>query len=297
LATPPTAPRRSALDSTLALAAAALLAACGRTSNTVTVAGTVEIREVRLSPLASGRLERLLKDEGDSVRAGDTVAVLHQPGLEAMIEQRRALADAAAQRNAEIRAAIADSARAANDLARARVLRTQGIASPQELDRAQTSAAAAAARLQSVRAGVRESDAARAAVQVTESIRDQLVLIAPSDGIVLTRFAERGEMIAAGVPVVSIGIVNAPWVRAYVGERFVARLRTGLAVKIRVDGYDTPFTGHVTEISPRAEFTPRAALTERERADLVFGIKAAIDDNGGRLKAGMPVRVEIPLLP
>src|SRR6185437_4050716 len=144
---------------------------------------------------------------------------------EAMIEQRRALADAAAQRNAEIRAAIADSARAANDLARARVLRTQGIASPQELDRAQTSAAAGAARLQSVRAGVRESDAARAAVQVTESIRDQLVLIAPSDGIVLTRFAERGEMIAAGVPVVSIGIVNAPWVRAYVGERFVARLK------------------------------------------------------------------------
>ena len=53
----------------------------------------------------------------------------------------------------------------------------------------------------------------------------------------------------------------------------------------------------MTEIAPRAEFTPRAALTERERADLVFGIKVAIDDTGGRLKAGMPVRVEIPLLP
>jgi HlyD family secretion protein len=223
--------------------------------------------------------------------------VLHQPGLAALIEQQRALADAAAQRTAEIRAAVADSTRTANDLARARVLRAQGIASPQELDRAQTNAAAAAARLQSVRAGVRESQAARAGAEVTESIRDQLVLIAPADGIVLTRFAERGEMIAPGVPVVSIGVVNAPWVRAYVGERFVARLKTGVAVKIRADGYDTAFSGHVTEISPRAEFTPRAALTERERADLVFGIKAAIDDNGGRLKAGMPVRVDIPLLP
>ncbi|HKA59049.1 MAG TPA: efflux RND transporter periplasmic adaptor subunit [Gemmatimonadales bacterium] len=298
MATSRSASRRSSLDSALALAAAALLAACGRSSTTLSVAGTVEIREVRLSPLSSGQLKRLLKDEGDSVHAGDTVAVLDQPGLDARIEQSRALADAAAQRTAEIRAAIADSTRTANDLARARALQPQGIASPQELDRAQSAAAAAAARLQSVRAAVRESQAARAAVQVTESIRDQLVLIAPSDGIVLTRFAERGEMIAAGVPVVSIGVVHAPWVRAYVGERFVARLKTGLTVSIHADGYsNASFAGHITEIAPRAEFTPRAALTERERADLVFGIKVAIDDTTGRLKAGMPVRVEIPLLP
>jgi HlyD family secretion protein len=243
-------------------------------------------------------LERLLKDEGDSVRSGDTVGVLEQPGLAAQIEQRRALAEAASARTAEIRAAVADSERTANDLTRVRTLRTQGITSPQDYDRAQSAAATAAARLQSVRAAVREAQAARAALAATAAIRDQLVLIAPSDGIVLTRFAERGEMIAAGVPVVSIGLVRTPWVRAYVGERFVARLRTGLAVKVRVDGYpDSSFAGEITEIAPRAEFTPRAALTERERADLVFGIKVAIGDSGGRLKAGMPVHVEIPLLP
>jgi len=284
----------------LAVAALALLAAaaCSHSSDTLRVAGTVEIREVRLSPLASGRLQRLLKDEGDSVRTGDTIAVLEQPGLDALIEQRRALADAAATRTAEIRAAEADSTRAANDLARTRVLRTQGIASPQELDRLQTAAAAAAARLQSVRAAVRESQAARAAAQATEAIRDQLVLLAPADGIVLTRFAERGEVIAAGVPVVAIGVVRSPWVRAYIGERYVARVKPGLAVRIRADGYsDSTFTGHITEIAPRAEFTPRAALTERERADLVFGIKVSIDDSSGRLKAGMPVQVDLPLQP
>lgn len=277
---------------------ALLAAACGRSSNTLTVAGTVEIREVRLSPLAAGRLQRLLKDEGDSVRSGDTVAVLEQPGLAAQIEQRRALADAAATRTAEIRAAIADSQRAANDLARARVLRQQGIASPQELDRLETAAATSAARLSAVRGAVRESQAARAAAQATESIRDQLVVLSPADGIVLTRFAERGEVLVAGAPVVSVGLVRAPWVRAYVGERFVARLRTGQDVRIRIDGYpDTSFAGQVSEIAPRAEFTPRAALTERERADLVFGIKIATDGGGGRLKAGMPVQVEIPLQP
>jgi HlyD family secretion protein len=288
--------------SSLALVTAALTAgaaaACHRSSNTLTVAGTIEIREVRLSPLASGRLQRLLKDEGDSVRAGDTVAVLEQPGLSAQIEQRRALADAATTRTAEIRAAEADSQRTANDYARAKVLAVQGIASPQELERMQSVAAAAAARLQSVRASVRESQAAHAATEVTESIHDQLTVLAPADGIVLTRFAEQGEVIAAGVPVVSIGLVREPWVRAYVGERFVARLQTGQAVRIRVDGYpDTSFAGTIIEISPRAEFTPRAALTERERADLVFGIKVSTDGGGGRLKPGLPVRLEIPLLP
>ena len=288
---PPTSP--------VALGALALLAAaCGGPSNTLTVAGTVEIREVRLAPLATGRLQRLLKDEGDTVHSGDTVAILEQPGLGALIEQRQALAGAAAARTAEIRAAEADSQRAANDLARARVLREQGAASAQEFERLQSAAAAAAARLQAVRAAIRESDAARAATRVTEAIRDELVLLAPADGIVLTRFAEPGEAITAGMPVVSIGLVHAPWIRAYVGERFVARIKTGQEVRIRVDGYpDTTFAGHVTEIAARAEFTPRAALTERERADLVFGIKIAIDRPDGRLKGGMPVRVDIPLLP
>jgi len=262
------------------------------------VAGTVEIREVRLAPLASGRLHRLLKDEGDSVHAGDTVAVLDQPGLDALIEQRHALAQAAQTRTAEIRAATADSQRVANDLQRTRVLRAQGIASPQELERLQSAAAAAAARLQAVRGSVRESEAARAGAQVTESIRDQLVVLSPADGIVLTRFAEPGEVIAAGVPVVSIGLVREPWIRAYVGERYIARLRVGQDVRIRVDGYpDTAFAGRITEIAPRAEFTPRAALTERERADLVFGIKVGTDGGGGRLKAGLPVEVEIPVQP
>lgn len=285
----------------LALAASLLWGgACGGSSNTLTVSGTVEIREARLAPLAAGRLQRLLKDEGDSVRVGDTIAVLEQPGLGALIEQRRALAAAAATRTAEIRAAEADSTRAANDLGRARVLRQQGIASPQELERLQSAAAATAARLQAVRASVRESEAARAAAAYTESIRDQLVVLSPADGIVLTRFAERGEAINAGVPVVSIGLVHTPWIRAYVGERYIARLKTGQDVRITVDGYpDTSFAGHISEIASRAEFTPRAALTERERADLVFGIKVTTEGEGagGRLKAGMPVRVQIPLLP
>ncbi|OLC69321.1 MAG: hypothetical protein AUH78_24115 [Gemmatimonadetes bacterium 13_1_40CM_4_69_8] len=273
---------------------------CRGNGDVLQVSGTVEIREIRLAPLASGRLARLLKDEGDTVRAGDTVAVLEQPGLRELIQQRRAQALAAAARTAEVEAAVADSQRAANDVARARPLRANGVVSPQQFDNLQSVAAAAAARLQAVRASVRESYAARAALAATEAIKDQLTIIAPADGIILTRYAEAGEALGVGTPVVSLGVVGRPWIRAYVGELDFARVKLGQSVQVRVDGYpDTAFTGRISDIAARAEFTPRAALTERERADLVFAIKVSMDggDAGGRLKAGVPVTLEIPRLP
>jgi HlyD family secretion protein len=276
---------------------ALFLAACPSQPTSLQLSGTVEIRELRLASLAAGRVARLLKDEGDSVRRGDTIALLEQPGLSALIGQRRAQAQAAERRTAEVAAALADSARAANDLARASRLREQGIMAPQQYDNLVSAATAAAARLQAIRSAASDARAAAQGLAATEAIRDELVLIAPADGIILTRYLEPGEAAAVGTPIVSLGVVSQPWVRAYVGERFIARLRPGQTVAIRADGVGAPIAGRVIEIASRAEFTPRAALTERERADLVFGIKVAFDDPAGRLKAGLPVTLEIPLTP
>jgi HlyD family secretion protein len=279
--------------------AAVAAASCHGSSDVLRVSGTVEIRELQLAPLAAGRLARLLKDEGDSVHRGDTIAVLEQPGLEDLVRQRRAQAQAAGVRTAEITAAVADSQRAAGDLRRAVPLHATGIIPDQQYDNLASAAVAAAARLQAVRAATGDSAAARASLLATEAIREQLTVVTPEDGIVLTRFADPGEALSAGTPVVSIGLVRRPWVRAYVGERFIGRVAVGRPATIRVDGIDRALPGRVVEIAPRAEFTPRAALTERERADLVFGIKVQADsqDLGGRLKAGMPVTLELQLLP
>ena len=276
------------------------VAACHRTGTTLTVSGTVEIRDVQLAPLTSGRLVRLLKDEGDTVRRGDTVAVLSQPGLDALIGQRRALARAAAFRVAEVQAAEADSARAASDLARGERLRQQSIISQQQYDGLKAGAAAAAARLAAMRAAPSESAAASAAVSAALATRDELTILAPEDGVVLTRYAEAGEVLTAGTPVISLGLVRRPWIRAYVGDRFIARLAVGQRAAIRVDAYPgREFEARVVEIAPQAEFTPRVALTERERADLVFGIKVepTEGDAGGKLKGGMPVTLDLTLLP
>lgn len=276
-----------------------LFIGCHADAGVLRVSGTVEIRELQLAPLASGRLLRLLTDEGDTVRRGDTIALLEQPGLDALIRQRRAQAQAAGIRVNEVAAAVADSARAASDLARATPLAEKNIVSQQQYDALRAAAAAATARLAAVRAAPSESAAAVAALAAAVDIRDQLTIIAPEDGIVLTRFADPGEVLAAGTPVVSLGVVRRPWIRAYVGDRDVARVKLGASVAVRLDGTKDALPGRIVDISPRAEFTPRAALTERERADLVFGIKVELDagDAGGRVKAGMPVTVEIPLLP
>lgn len=273
------------------------LLSCSSPPNTLQVPGTVEIRDVRVSSLAAGRLVRLFKDEGDSVRRGDTIAVLEQPGLSAMIGQRRAQAEAARHRTADVAAAAADSARAANDVARATPLRERGIVSPQQFDALTTAAAAATARLQAAHAALSDAHAAREGVASTEAIQNDLVLTAPAAGVILTRFLEPGEVAGVGTPIVAIGVVAEPWVRAYVGERDLPRVHLGSTVSIHADGISGAISGRIVEIAPRAEFTPRAALTDRERADLVFGIKVSFADPAGRLKAGLPVTLDVPLTP
>jgi HlyD family secretion protein len=285
---------------TLAASMALLSAGCRGSSDRLQVSGTIEIRQILLASMTSGRLTRLLRDEGDTVHRGDTVAVLEQPGLDALITQRRAQAEGATLRVAEVAVARADSARAANDLARAERLQQQNIISQQQYDGLKAAAAAGAARLAARRAASSEVAAASAGVAAAVATRDELTIVAPEDGIVLSRYANPGEVLNTGTPILSLGLVRRPWIRAYVGDHYVGRIKVGQAATVRVDAYPgRDFAGHIVEIASQAEFTPRVALTERERADLVFGIKVepADGDAEGRLKAGMPVTLDVPLLP
>ncbi len=288
------------LARTLAGIAVLLSASCRGATDRLQVSGTIEIRQLRLAPLTYGRLERLLKDEGDTVRRGDTLAVLSQPGLDALITQRRAQVEAATLRVAEVAAAQADSERAANEFARAERLLQQSIISQQQYDGMKTAAAAASARLAARRAASSEVAVASAAVAAVLATRDELTIIAPEDGVILSRYADPGEALATGTPVLSLGLVHRPWIRAYIGDRYIGRLKVGGTASVHVDAYpDQTFPGRIIEIGSQAEFTPRVALTERERADLVFGIKVEPTDAdaGGRLKAGMPVTLDVPLMP
>jgi HlyD family secretion protein len=137
--------------------------------------------------------------------------------------------------------------------------------------------------------------AARAALQSASATSGDLTLVAPEYGVVLGRWTDPGEVVAAGTPVVTIGQPRRPWVRVYVAERALPRLRVGQTVTARLDGVeDRGFPGRIVAIADRAEFTPRVALTEKERADLVFGVKVEFRDTTGMLKAGLPATVVLP---
>jgi HlyD family secretion protein len=133
---------------------------------------------------------------------------------------------------------------------------------------------------------------ARAQLERAEAAATDLVLTAPSAGTVLARHVEPGEVLAAGVPAVSLGDPARPWIRVFVPAPAVAAIRVGQTARVRVEGVPgRTFEGRVVSIATRAEFTPRVALTEQERADLLFGVKLELRDTTGTLKAGLPATV------
>jgi membrane fusion protein YbhG len=303
------------------------IAACHRSSDgPVQGTGTIEVRQLDVSPQVPARVLRVLSDEGASVRAGDTLVILTQSTTRADIagqEARVRAAEAslrealAGPRSAEIqraqanlRAAEADVERTRRELERMRPLAEKAVVSRQALDDATAAAQSATARrdaareaLQLLQEGTRpeqlqaaraEVASARAALAATQAVAQDLVLTAPVDGVVISRNAEPGELLAAGQSAMTLGQSAAPFVRVYVPTRQLPRVRQGQGAVARLDGFpDHPIPGEVVAINPQAEFTPRVALTEEERADLLFGVKVALSDTTGLLRPGLPATVTL----
>jgi HlyD family secretion protein len=115
---------------------------------------------------------------------------------------------------------------------------------------------------------------------------------------VMGRWAEPGETVSAGQSVLTVGRTDRPYTRIYVGEKVLPRLKVGQMLEATLDGYpDRRFRGRIAALADKAEYTPRVALTETERADLLFGVKVEFADPSGMLKAGLPLNVRLPASP
>ena len=149
-------------------------------------------------------------------------------------------------------------------------------------------------RAERMRAARADAAGARASVEGARATARDLVLVAPVAGTITSRAAQPGEVIGTGQPALTISETNRQTVRVFVGQGALSRLKIGQTVRAVLDAYpDRTFTGKIVAISPKAEFTPRVALTETERADLLFAVKAEFSDSTGMLKAGIPVTVRI----
>ena len=131
---------------------------------------------------------------------------------------------------------------------------------------------------------------------ISEAQLDDTVIYAPIDGVVLVKSAEAGEVLAAGTTIVTIGDVDHPWLRAYVGETELGRVKLGQKVKLTTDSYaNKSYEGTVSFIASDAEFTPKQIQTKEERVKLVYRIKVDVDNSAHELKNNMPVDGEIQL--
>ena len=266
--------------------------------------GTVEVPEVDLGAMSAARVISIRVEEGARVEAGDTIALLSQVELgPTLTAQGARVAGAGAnlrdlvagarpeeirRAEAEVGAATAELDRSTKELARMRDLASRDVVSKQTLDNAATAEGVARARLSSaeeslrllkagtrperIAAGRAELANARAALAQLEARAADLVLVAPVAGIVLSRNAEPGEGLAPNVPVVTLGETARPYVRVFVPQSRVTGLAVGSAAQVVTED-GRALAGRVVAINPKAEYTPRVALSEQERADLMFGVK------------------------
>ncbi len=170
----------------------------------------------------------------------------------------------------ELRAAQARLERAQAQLAVAMADTTQ-----QQLDQAQAAVASA-----------------RAALDVILTQIDKLELAAPSDGVILYRSVDPGDVVMPGAPAITLGRLQALTITVYIPENQYGQIRLGQGATVAVDSFPgTRFEAQVTRIADRAEFTPRNVQTPEGRQTTVFAVDLSVVDGSGRLKPGMPADV------
>ncbi len=294
----------------------------------VRVSGNIEITDVEVSFKIPGRVEKRLVSEGEMVKAGQVVARLDSRDLAQEIAQRRAQVGAAqatltelktgsrpeeiAQAEAVLERAQADGARAKLEFERQKRLYEREVISTREYDLAKTTLDGTEARIREaleiltlVRKGPRQEkidqakaglEQVRQALALAETRMSYSILVSPLSGIVLSENIEPGEFVSPGTPIITLGDLSRVYLRAYINETDLGRVKVGQKVRVTTDTFpNKAYEGKITFIASQAEFTPKNVQTQKERVKLVYRIKVDIPNPKMELKPGMPADGEIVL--
>ncbi len=288
--------------------------------------GNVDIRQVNLGFRVSGRIEKMLFEEGDKVREGDLLSVLDKKPYEdsvnlikAQIEEVTAILEKTqsgyrdeeiAKEKANVAERQASYELQEKNLERAKVLFDKKVISKQAFDETfakwnETKAAldSASEYYNLVKKGYRKEEvsAAKAILRGAHARLEQAMtsladteIKSPSEGIILTRVMEPGSIVAAGQTVYTLSLTSTVWIRAYVNEPDLGKIYYGMPARIFTDSApDKPYDAHIGFISPEAEFTPKSVETPELRASLVYRLRIIADNPDRSLLQGMPVTVKL----
>src|SRR5262245_9519333 len=139
-----------------------------------------------------------------------------------------------------------------------------------------------------------ETDQRRAKLLEVQADRKDLEVVAPIDGTVATRSAEPGEVVAAGTTLVKLVNLNAVYLRGFIPEGEIGRVRTGQTARVYLDSAPTQaLEAVVSRIDPEASFTPENTYFKDDRVKQVVGVKLMLKSAGGYAKPGMPADGEV----
>jgi HlyD family secretion protein len=290
-------------------------------SGRIFVSGNIEATEVDLSFRLSGQIKTRPVDEGDRVEKDQVVATLdtdtlvtQKGSLEADLANVRAVLDELEEgtRKEEIEAARATFKGAESRLKNARdeYERYQGLYKEKAIsgsmfDARETTYKVAmedynnalqrlteleiGPREQQIRAARARLERARWDLKKLELDIEHSVLTTPVSGVVLVKANEVGEVVLPGATVLTVAAIDEVWLKGYVGEQDLGRVKLGQKAEITTDSYPNKiYPGTVTFISSRAEFTPKNVQTKEERVKQVYRVKVTIKNPDQELKIGMP---------
>ncbi|MEO0181590.1 MAG: efflux RND transporter periplasmic adaptor subunit [candidate division WOR-3 bacterium] len=256
------------------------LLACGRKEDVILLSGTVEVKEVRVSPEIAGKIERMNFQKGDSVREGDVLFSLDTFLL------ARNLASVQSQSQAMLSQASAISAQIAQldkDIKRAEELFGEGAVSQQALEQMRSTRMALVRQRSAL---LSQAQALSAQGEMTmEQVKRAAEVRSPISGVILDKRAEPGEMVLPGSAVYLVGVLDSPYVRVYLPEKYIGKVRIGTQARVKTDAFPDEFKGKVVFISQKAEFTPKEIITPEERTTRVFELHVLVE--GARLYPGM----------
>jgi len=297
----------------IVLVAARMLHGSTPIDNDLLVSGNIETHESELSfQMVQSRITELPFDEGAWVRAGELLARVDDSSYrqqvaidQAMLEvQQQQLLSAQENFQAAQATVMNDQAAASQretDFDRYQTLWSKNAVSADTRDQAQTAFQQAHANVLRDQALLRVSEkevgvaaanvkSAEENLKMSQITLDFTTLRAPFSGVLLARESELGEVVQPGSTVVTVGDLDHVWLRGYVDEIDLGRIRFGSPAAITTDSYPGKhYAGRVSFISSEAEFTPKSVETHKERVTLVYRVKIDVVDNPQHeLKPGMP---------
>lgn len=247
----------------------------------LTLYGNIEIRQVDLSFQVSGKIEKMLKEEGDKVEKGELLATIDSKDYKANLDK--------AQADVEIALALKNEAE--DKFNRQAPLTTDNTLSKQDYDTLLNTKDKAKA----------DYNKAIASKEYAQNQLDYTKIYAPDNGIITVRVQEPGATVNKGQIVYTMTKTTPVWIRAYVNETDLGNIKYGQKTKVYTDsinpntGEKRSYEGYIGYISPVAEFTPKTVQTTDLRTDLVYRIRVYIDNVDDYLRQGMPTTIKIDL--